>query len=171
MPELKKLSLEAIPAALERAERYRLLNEPADAESICEDVLAVEPDNQPALVALLLALTDQFQDQLGTTLKRARETLGRLKDPYGRSYYAGLIAERAAKAHLKRGGFAAGHMAYELFREAMLSYERAAESAPPDNHEAILRWNTCVRLMAANPHVAPAPREREEALLDARVDD
>ena len=44
----KPLSPEPCPAALAKAERYRLLNEPGEAESICLDVLAVEPDNQEA---------------------------------------------------------------------------------------------------------------------------
>jgi hypothetical protein len=171
MFELKRLSHEAIPAALERAERYRLLNEPIDAESICEDVLTVDPDNQAALVMLLLSLTDQFSEQLGAPLARARAVVARLKDEYSRLYYGGLIAERAAKAHLRRGGFAAGHIAYELLREALAVYEQAAKLAPADNDEGVLRWNTCVRLLTSNPHVVPAPRDAEEALLDVRVDD
>ena len=65
MFELKTLAAEAIPRSLEKAERYRLLNEPAEAESICCDILAVEPDNQQAIVTLLLALTDQFETRLG----------------------------------------------------------------------------------------------------------
>jgi hypothetical protein len=168
---LKRLSPEAVPAALERAERYRLLNEPLDAESICEDVLAVSPGHQGALVMLLLSLTDQFGERLGPALARARGILSELQDPYARSYYTGLVAERAAKAHLRRGGFASGHVAYELTREAMTAYEQAAAIAPPGNDEANLRWNTCARLIDSNPQVVPAPREREEPLLDARVDD
>ena len=54
MFELKPLSKNAIPAALAKAERYRLLNEPMQAASICEDVLRVEPDNAAARVALIL---------------------------------------------------------------------------------------------------------------------
>src|SRR5205807_5788281 len=61
MAEFKPISRDAVPLALEKAERYRLLNEPAQAESICLDVLAVDPENQQALVMLLLALTDQFR--------------------------------------------------------------------------------------------------------------
>ena len=61
MFELKPLSEKAVPRALERAERYRLLNEPAEAESICQDVLRIEPENQQALISLLPALTDQFE--------------------------------------------------------------------------------------------------------------
>jgi hypothetical protein len=171
MFELKRLSREAIPAALERAERYRLLNEPVDAESICEDILAVEADHQGALVTLLLAATDQFAEQFGPSLVRARGALARLTDTYSRHYYGGLVAERAAKAHLRRAGLGSGQVAFELFREAMVEYDRASSMAPPDNHEALLRWNTCARLIMSNPHVAPAPREMEEPLLDARVDD
>ena len=54
--ELKMLSEDAVPRALAKAERYRLLNEPGEAESICLDALAVEPANQSALTTLLLAL-------------------------------------------------------------------------------------------------------------------
>ena len=60
MFELKPLHSDAVQAALARAERYRLLNEPSEAESICLDILAVDPDNQPARIMLLLSLTDQF---------------------------------------------------------------------------------------------------------------
>jgi hypothetical protein len=51
MAELKQLHKDAIPAALEKAERYRLLNEPGEAESICLDILAVDPDNQRAVIS------------------------------------------------------------------------------------------------------------------------
>src|SRR6186997_1673006 len=36
--ELKPLSASAIPSALAKAERYRLINEPEQSESICEDI-------------------------------------------------------------------------------------------------------------------------------------
>ena len=58
--DLKPISAAGIGEALEKAERYRLLNEPSLAESICLDVLRIDPENQHALVMLLLALTDQF---------------------------------------------------------------------------------------------------------------
>src|SRR5262245_54777237 len=60
MFDLKALSSEAVPRALAKAERYRLLNEPGEAESICLDALVADPDNQEAIAILLLALTDQF---------------------------------------------------------------------------------------------------------------
>ena len=59
MFEPKPISIEAIPNALAKAERYRLLNEPREAESICRDVLEVDADNQEAIATLVLALTDQ----------------------------------------------------------------------------------------------------------------
>ena len=46
MFELKPLNKDAIPAALDKAMRYRLLNEPGAAESICLDVLRIDPENQ-----------------------------------------------------------------------------------------------------------------------------
>ena len=113
MFELKPLSREAIPAALEKANRYRLLNEPGEAESICHDVLRTEPENQQALVMLLLAITDQFGRGLGGSVAHAREVLPRLRDEYERAYYAGIIVERRGKALLHQGTAGAGFEAYQ----------------------------------------------------------
>ena len=160
MFELKILSVEALPAALERAERYRLLNEPELAESICLDVLEVQPENQGALVLLLLARTDQFGQGNPADLERAREVIPRLADEYGRAYYGGLICERQAKALLQRRGRRSGTVAYEWFRFAMEQYEAAGELRPPGNDEALLRWNTCTRMIRRYRLRAPDPEER-----------
>jgi len=77
MSELKQLHKDAIPAALEKAERYRLLNEPGEAESICLDVLTVNPDNQRAIIVLLLALTDRFDKGYGVSETQTKELLAR----------------------------------------------------------------------------------------------
>src|ERR1044071_367792 len=98
--ELKRLSAEAIPPALERAERYRLLNEPVQAESICLDILATDPDNQQALMILLLALTDQFGHGYKMGESDPKAIIARLKGEYDRAYYSGIVAERRAKAAL-----------------------------------------------------------------------
>ncbi len=146
MDDLKSISAEAIPGALERAERYRLLNEPELAESICEDILAIEPDNQAALVMLLLALTDQFRNDQSDSPARARELLERLHDEYERLYYAGIIHERRGLARLSHGGPGSNRSASEWIQEAMAYYERAEAIRPPGNDDAILRWNTCARV-------------------------
>ena len=57
MYELKPISGQAIARAVAKAERYRLLNEPQEAESICRDILRADPDNQEVLAMLLLSLT------------------------------------------------------------------------------------------------------------------
>ncbi len=93
-PELKPLSREAIPRALERAERYRLLNEPREAESICRDVLRTDPGNQRALVTMLLALTDLFREGSAVGVGQPQEILPRLEDAYESAYYAGVICDR-----------------------------------------------------------------------------
>src|SRR2546422_8027966 len=100
MFNLKPLHPEAIPAALEKAMRYRLLNEPGEAESICHDVLRIVPENQQALVILLLALTDRFGKGYAVGVTQAHDILARFRDPYERAYYAGIVAERKAKALL-----------------------------------------------------------------------
>lgn len=165
MLELKPLSREAVPRALEKAERYRLLNEPGEAESICLDVLQVDPDNQKAMVMLLLARTDQFEGLAGC-VQRARETLERLRDPYEKAYYAGIVAERRAKAHLHHGGPGSAFAAHDLLSEAMAWYEKAEAIRPAGNDDALLRWNTCARILAGNPRLRPAPEERAEQPLE-----
>jgi hypothetical protein len=166
MFELKSLSADAIPAALAKAERYRLLNEPEEAESICLDVLAVDQTNQAALVMLLLALTDQFRHGPGDLPNRARDVLPRLVGEYARAYYAGIICERRARAALERGLPASGATAYELLREAMDAYDRAATLRPAGNDDAFLRWNTCVRLLRRHPHLRPRDDAYEPQLLE-----
>src|SRR4029078_6073638 len=96
--QLKPITKEGIPAALEKAERYRLLNDSSAAESICLDVLDVDPRNQEALVSLLLSITDQFLEELPDNVRRARDVLPPLTDEYERVYYAGIIIERRARA-------------------------------------------------------------------------
>lgn len=163
--ELKKLSHEAIPEALEKATRYRLLNEPAEAESICLDVLGVEPQNQAALVGLLLALTDRFSKGYGVSETQAQEVVRRLTSEYERSYYAGIIAERRAKSQLHQSGPGSGFNAYEGFREAMEWFSQAEKIRPPGNDDALLRWNTCARIIMRN-HLQPRPRETYEPALE-----
>ena len=163
--ELKPITRAGIPAALQKAERYRLLNDSACAESICLDVLQVEPDNQQALVMLVLSITDQFADGMSEGVHRAREVLHRIKDEYKRAYYGGIICERRAKAQLHHHTLGAAHVAADWFREAMGHYERAEAIRPQGNDEAILRWNTCERMLER--HGRPlATQEYEPALED-----
>jgi hypothetical protein len=164
--ELKPLSREAIPAALEKAHRYRLLNEPVEAESICRDILDIDAGNQEALVTLLLALTDQFEDHLGPAGEQAREVLARIRDEYVRIYHTGIACERRAKAHLKRGGPRSKHLAYDWLRQAMDCYERAAAVRPQGNDDAILRFNTCVRILRAKPDLGPDLQAETHHLLE-----
>lgn len=155
MFDLKPLSAEGVPAALEKAMRYRLLNEPVEAESICLDILALDPDNEQALVTLLLALSDQFDQHLHQAYRQARDLLDRLGDPYLRTYYDGILRERRAKTSLRRGGPGAGNVAYDWFRQAMTCFEEAERLSPPDNDDAILRWNTCARIIDRHAHLQP----------------
>jgi hypothetical protein len=164
MFELKPLSPQAVPRAMEKAERYRLLNEPEEAESICLDVLDVEPDNQEALVTLLLALSDQFHTEIAEPFTRAHALLRSLPAEYDRLYYAGLLCERRGNAHLARGGPGSAAVASEWVHQAMQWYEQAEAIRPPDNDDSILRWNTCARLISKH-HLAPPMEEAYEPLF------
>jgi len=163
--ELKTLSPEAVPRALAKAERYRLLNEPGEAESICLDALEADADNQEALATLLLALTDQFDDDATSRLGDAWKCAERMRSEYDRAYYTGIIWERRAKARLRRGVPDCGPRAYEWLREAMSWYEKAEAIRPAGNDDALLRWNTCARLIMRDRRLVPVIEERGEPLL------
>ncbi|MFQ5627208.1 MAG: hypothetical protein ACE5I1_00490 [bacterium] len=147
MFELKPLSKEGIPAALEKAERYRLLNQPRLSESICLDILDADPDNQDTIVLLILSITDQFRRGMYRKAKQARELIPRLNGEYEKLYYSGIICERQAKAIFNQGQPGSKYDAYEWFCEAMGYYEKAEKMHPTGNDDAILRWNTCVRII------------------------
>jgi hypothetical protein len=159
MSELKALHKEAIPAALEKAERYRLLNEPGEAESICLDILAADSENQQAIITLLLALTDRFEKGYGVSDTQTKELLARIKGEYERAYYSGIVAERRAKMKLRQNTPDCRFQAYDLFREAMEFFEKAESKRPPGNDDALLRYNTCTRIIERNKLV---PRHKEE---------
>jgi hypothetical protein len=162
MYQLKPLSKDALSAALAKAERYRLLNEPGEAESICLDVLQVDPGNQEALVMLILALTDQFPEELPSSRSapaRATDLVARLTDEYDRLYYSGIVRERRAKAVLHRDRYASTAAAAEWLREAMGLFERAEAIRPAHNDDAVLRWNACARLLQHLPEIQPDTRE------------
>jgi hypothetical protein len=156
MIELKPLHSGAVEKSLEKAEHYRLLNQPEEAESICMDVLAVEPDNQRALVTLILALTDQFSvSRAGAPA--AKRAVKRLAGDYQRSYYRGLISERLGRAAILRSGHGSSHDAYEWLHEAMEFYAVAEGVRPEGNDDAILRWNHCARLINSHRLTARPP--------------
>jgi len=157
--ELKPISLGAVEEAIHKTEQYRALNDPEQAESICLDILRVDPENQRVLVLLILSITDQFGSGSGATgAQRAREIVARLKEPYPRFYYSGIVCERQARSLLSRG--TSSGFAYEGFREAMDWYEKAEPIRPPEHDDAILRWNSCARTIRRH-HLRPRPAEHE----------
>ncbi len=165
MFQLKPISKDGIPEALQKAERYRLLNEPFLAESICEDILEIEPGNNQAIITMLLAITDQFGKFSSVHVHTARKLLPSLKTDYDRLYYAGIISERQGKAVLNQAATGFSHIAYAWLSEAMGYYEKAEAVRPPGNDDAILRWNTCARLIMKNK-LAPRPEENMEPPLE-----
>ena len=141
---LKRLDASYLGQALEKAERYRLLNWPQEAESICLDVLDARPGDAKAIELLVLALADQLLDPgSAPRVKQALQWVAQLADEYERAYLTGIIHEREGRAHLIRGFH--GAFAYESFRDAIEWFTRADALAPDGNQEAALRYNSCVR--------------------------
>lgn len=167
MTALKPISRDAIPRALEKAERYRMLDEPFFAESICLDVLTADPAHQKALAIYVLSLTDQLKagHSAGSAAK-ARSALERFTTDFDRLYYAGIISERSAVALLESSRTGVADAAWHHLQEAMKSYEQAdAKQADATNDDALLRYNTCLRLIDAHRLLEPA-QERHDYPLE-----
>jgi plasmid maintenance system antidote protein VapI len=165
MHQLKHISKESIPVALEKAERYRLLNEPQLAQSICLDVLEVDPGNAKAIINLLLAITDDFAASLSAGVDHAEELLPRLRSEYEKNYYAGIINERQGMAILNRKITGGNFVAYDWLTKAMGFYEKAEAFRPQGNDDALLRWNTCLRLITSH-NLKPNTEEYVEPPLE-----
>ena len=162
---MKRLPRASLDAALAKAEHYRDLNQPEEAESICRDVLDVDVGNQRAWKLLGLSLTDRLPTHKVGLLEQAVEAFERLTDQYERIYHLGVAWERAAKAHLERNE---AHSAVTAFEHALKQYEKA-ENMRPDSADPIVRWNRCVRLLSEHPALLAAmksPREDQVHLGD-----
>lgn len=154
MLEPRNIPKETVEVALKQAQHYRLLNEPALAESICRDIIAVDDRNQPAWVTLLLSLSDQFEEKRAIALDQAKEVLEHFKDEYHRYYYGGIIQERWARAQKKLG---VPHESVDSWmRSAMSSYMMAEELAATNDPNPLLRWNTCARFLIESQANQPA---------------
>lgn len=166
--DIKPIAPGATTAALAKAQQYRVLNEPVESESICLDILQADPDNHKAKETLLLALTDQFDTSLMEIFQRAYDLLPTFEDEYSKLYYEGIICERRGKAHLKSGGPGWGAITCEWLTRAMDLFEQAQKIQPADtdNDEAILRWNSCARLMMRYREIRPASDDRTEQMLE-----
>jgi hypothetical protein len=149
---MKPIDPQAIPRALELAQRYRLLNEPEQAASICHDILAVDPADVDALRTLLLATTDQFGLHYGATFGDAERIIAQMASEYERAYYTGVARERWARMQLEHGGHHS--LVGDWLRHAMEDYERAEALRETGNDDAILRWNACSRLIQRVPDLA-----------------
>jgi tetratricopeptide (TPR) repeat protein len=160
--ELKSISQSGIPEAISKAELYRYLNEPEETESICHDILAIEPNHQLALRMLGMAITDQFTGTAADRFGEAESVLRRLTDRYEQLYYLGILHERRGKALLRAGR--APHTLLPFFEEALRCFSQAAEIRPKGNDDAILRWNRCVRILHGNPDFSA---EKELASFEA----
>jgi hypothetical protein len=162
--ELKRISTAGIAEAISKAELYRSLSEPEEAESICRDILTIETQHQLALRLLGLSLTDQFAGGPTDRDREAEEIFQQLSDPYERIYYTGIVHERRAKAQLRAGQ--APHTVLPLFEHALNSFGEAEKIRPAGNEDAILRWNRCVRLLQTTTYIweqEPAPFEMQDA--------
>ena len=161
---LKPISHDCVAGALAKAERYRLLNEPNEAESICHDILQIEPDNQTALINLILALTDQVPRDT-RAFSDAIATVSQLDSPYDRAYYAGIAWERRAKARYETGGPGADRYVYEWIATALQLFESAEPLRAPGNDDALLRWNACIRFLNHHRELAPAAEDIAEPIV------
>ena len=166
MYELKLIEKNGIQRALEKAEKYRLLNDPLPAESICKDILEVDPENRDASILLLLSLTDQFgKSGIRSAVQQAQEVANNFADEYSREYYSGIISERRGTAALNSGNHGSEFDAYEWYVEAMEFYEKAEKVQPEGYNDPKLRWNTCARMINTY-NLKPRPRDDFHPMLE-----
>lgn len=147
--KLKTISKSGIAEAIAKAELYRYLNEPEEAESICRDILVADPKHMLGLRTLGLAITDQFTGGPSDRYAEGERIFQSLTDAYERNYYTGLLCERRVKAQLRAGR--APHTLLPLLEKALLCFGEAEKLSHPGNDDAILRWNRCVRLLKSQP--------------------
>ncbi len=162
---IKTISLASLAVANAKAERYRFLNQPHEAESICLDVLAADPDNQLALRNLGLAITDQFVGKPSDRYADAERALEKLRDPYERHYYSGIMHERRAKSQLQAGQMP--HALLVIFEQALRCFQEAQAISPPANDDAILHWNSCVRVLQSRGDAEWHSNYQESGDMDA----
>lgn len=161
---LKPISQDCIENALAKAERYRLLGEPNEAESICLDILEIDAANRQAQISYILALTDEIPQEPGS-FARAMEAIPRLASPYDRAYYFGIAWERRAKAAYAAGGRGPSSYLYDWIITALRFFEEAEKLRPAGNDSSILRWNACVRFLEGHKELAPATESAPEPIL------
>jgi hypothetical protein len=161
---LKPISRDSVDGSLAKAERYRLLNEPNEAESICRDILEIDPANREARVSLILSLTDQIQQDSGA-FPGAVSAISGLDGQYDRAYYSGIAWERRAKAVHGTGAQGSGGYIYEWLVRALHLFEEAQRLRPANNDDAILRWNACVRFLDRHKELRPETQEIPEPIL------
>ena len=151
--ELKRLKDKNLGTAIALAKHYRDLNQPDEAESICRDVLEIEPANVDALRTLGLAMTDRFASQWMSLFEDACAAFKQLPTEYERAYYVGIAWERYAKAQAEAGR---AHNAIHAFEEAIGFFEEASNHAAKDDPAPILHFNRCVRALTSSPELTAA---------------
>lgn len=161
---LKPISPDSVGGALAKAERYRLLNEPSEAESICRDILEIDPANRQARISLILALTDEIPQE-ASSFARAIEAISGIETAYDHAYYSGIAWERRAKALFNSKGTGSSGYVYDWIVKALLFFEEAARLRPAGNDSSILRWNACVRFLERHKDLAPRTEEAPEPIL------
>ena len=164
MFNLKPISHNSIETALAKAERYRLLNEPHEAESICHDILAIDPANRQAGISLVLALTDEIPQE-PHAFNSAISAISNLESDYDRAYYSGIAWERRAKAYFDANGTGSSSYVHDWIVKALQFFEQAEQLRPAGNDDAILRWNTCVRFLERHKDLRPKTEDTPEPIL------
>ena len=89
--------------------------------------------------------------------------LAGLTSEYDRAYYAGIVAERRAKAQFARAGAAGERRRLRLADggdAALRACRKRCVSA--GNDDARLRWNACVRFIQRHPQLRPTIEDRRE---------
>ena len=141
-----------------------MLNEPGEAESICLDILETDPENQPALITLLLALTDRFSKGYGVSDTQAnhcsRGSRANTSAPTTRGFWPSAGPRRNSRRDTP-----GPVITPTMIVRSDAAVREGRNVRPPGNDDALLRWNTCARMMAKNK-LAARDEDRTEPVLE-----
>ena len=160
---LKPISHDSVDGALAKAERYRLLNEPHEAESICRDILEIDPANRQARISLILALTDEIPRRTEGVCQ-SHGAVSSLESAYDRAYYSGIAWERRAKAVVTTAAQDPAAISTSGLPRRCC-FRGSGAPRPAGNDDAILRWNTCVRFLESHKDIGPKMEEVSDPIL------
>ena len=159
--DFKNLESADLDAALAAAQASWAELRAEETESICLDILELDPNHRSTLDLLLRCRIELLKKGLPQSVARAQELIPQLDSDFDQAFYSGMIREAQARYLLEKRGRATSGVAYSWFRHAMDDFA-AASNLDAGRVEPKLHWNACLRTLENNPQCVPPPEDGED---------